>query len=55
LELFLKVTNMDENEFYNIISEHVVSPNIFPTREKLDRNSSNIKLKDLDTWINKFS
>jgi len=55
LELFLKITNIDEDEFYKIIEQHVVSPNVLPAREELDRNSSNIKLQDLDTWIDKFS
>jgi len=55
LELFLKITNMGEEEFYNIVENHVVSPNKFPSKEDLDRNTSNIKPKDLDFWINKFS
>ena len=55
LKLFLKITNMDEDEFYKIIKQHVVSPHELPSREELDRNSSNIKPQDLDSWIEKFS
>ena len=55
LKLFLKITNMEEDEFYKIIKQHVVSPHELPSREELDRNSSNIKPQDLDAWIEKFS
>ncbi len=55
LELFLKITDMSEEEFYNVVKKHVVSPHKLPSKEVLDRNSSNIKPEDLDTWINKFN
>ncbi|MDA7768049.1 N-acetyl sugar amidotransferase [Candidatus Pelagibacter sp.] len=54
LELFLKITKMTEKEFNEIIKKHVVSPHTFPDEKKLSSNSSNIKPKDLDSWIKKF-
>lgn len=55
LELFLKILNINESEFYKIIKQHVVSPHRLPSKDELSRNSSNIKLQDLDSWIDKFS
>jgi len=54
LELFLKITKMTEKEFNEIVKKHVVSPHTFPDEKKLSSNSSNIKPKDLDSWIKKF-
>jgi N-acetyl sugar amidotransferase len=54
LELFLKITNMTDNEFHDIIEKHVVSPFKPPSREELDKRKSNIKPKDLEDWIEKF-
>ena len=54
LELFLKITKMSDNEFYNIVEKHVVSPHKPPPREELNKKTSNIKPKDLENWIEKF-
>ena len=55
LELFLKVTNISENEFFELVKNHVVEPFQMPSKNDLDRNTSNIKPKDLDNWLKKFS
>ncbi len=54
LELFLKITNMTDNEFHDIVEKHVVYPFKPPSREELDKRKSNIKPKDLEDWIEKF-
>ena len=54
LELFLKITNMTDNEFHDIVEKHVVSPHQPPSREELNKRKSNIKPKDLEDWIEKF-
>ena len=52
----VNVTNsLTEEEFYNIVEKHVVSPHKLPNREDLERNISNITPKDFDDWINKFN
>jgi|TARA_B100001964_G_scaffold75087_1_gene85362 N-acetyl sugar amidotransferase len=55
LKIFLKTLNMSEEEFYNIVEKHVISPHKLPNREDLERNISNIIPKDFDDWINKFN
>lgn len=54
LDLFLNITKMTEDEFYNIVDSHVVSPNKMPNKEFLKKNLSNIVPKDFDKWSEKF-
>ena len=54
LDLFLNITNMTEDAFYDIVENHVVHPNKMPSREFLKKNKSNIAPKDFDKWQEKF-
>ena len=54
LDLFLKILNLNEDEFYNIVFEHVVDPHIPPSKEELKMNSSNKVPKDFVEFEEKF-
>jgi hypothetical protein len=54
LDLFLKITNMTEDQFYNIVESHVVYPNKMPNKEFLKKNVSNIVPTDFEKWSEKF-
>ena len=54
LDLFLKIIKISENEFYDIVQKHIVSPNKIWDREILKNNKSNIIPSDFDDWIKKF-
>ncbi len=55
LDVFLKILKISEDEFYDIIENHLVYPNVKKNRDKLKNNKSNIKPKDFDNWAKKFS
>lgn len=55
LNIFLKLINMNEKEFYETIKKHVILPHKIEDYENFLKSSSNIKTKDFDEWINKFS
>ena len=54
LDLFLKIINISENEFYNIVQKHIVSPNEIWDKEILKNDKSKIIPSDFDEWIKKF-
>ncbi len=54
LEVFLNILNMTEDEFYEIVKSHEVSPHKMGEIELLKKNSSNIVPKDIDDWKKKF-
>ncbi len=54
LELFLKIINKSEDEFYSIVENHIVSPAPKWDKEKLKINKSNITPSDYDKWFEKF-
>ena len=54
LELFLKILNLKEDDFYDIVFKHVVDPHVPPSKEKLKVNSSNKFPKDFAEFEEKF-
>ena len=54
LDLFLEILNLTEDEFYEIVKTHVVSPFKMPDTNTLKRNISNQVPHDYDDWIKKF-
>lgn len=54
LDLFLKMINISENEFYEIVSKHVIAPHKIMTKEEFKRSSTNIVPKDLEDWLKKI-
>ncbi len=54
LELFLKLVNISEDDFYDIVFDHLVSPRQEWDKEKEKRNTSNFTPKDFNEWIEKF-
>ncbi len=55
LNLFLKITNISEDEFYKIVREHEIFPNKMDNDNFLKKNSSNITPHDYDDWEKKFN
>jgi hypothetical protein len=55
LNIFLKLINMNEKEFYETIKKHVVAPNKIEDYDNFLKSSSNIRPKDFDEWTKKFS
>jgi N-acetyl sugar amidotransferase len=55
LSIFLKLINMNEKEFYEIVKKHVVLPHKIENYDNFLKSSSNIKPKDFDEWKKKFS
>ena len=55
LDIFLKIIQISEDEFYDLVQKHIVSPNKVWNREKLKKNKSNITPSDFDHWIQKFT
>lgn len=53
LDLFLKITNLTEKEFYDIVKEHVIFPSKNWDVEEERKKTSNITPSDFDNWINK--
>ena len=54
LELFLKILNISEDEFYDIVSRHVIEPHKIMPRDQFKKSSSNIVPSDLEEWMKKF-
>ena len=54
LDLFLKLINISEDEFYDIASTHIVAPNKKWDKEKLKNIKSNITPSDFEDWEKKF-
>ena len=52
LKLLLKILDINENEYFNIIKKHVVYPNKLPN--KIEDNKSNYFLDDIEYFENKF-
>ena len=55
LDVFLKILKISEDEFYDIVENHLVYPNVKKNRDELKKNKSNVKPKDFDNWSKKFS
>ena len=55
LDLFLKITGMDEDEFYDIVKKHIIHPNKMENYENLKKNTSNIVAGDYFEWEKKFN
>lgn len=55
LSIFLKLINMNEKDFYEIVKKHVVLPHKIENYDNFLKSSSNIKPKDFDEWNKKFS
>jgi N-acetyl sugar amidotransferase len=54
LDTFLGVLNISEDEFYEIVEKHVVSPHKMPDKNMLKKNKSNIIPHDAIDWNKKF-
>ena len=54
LNLFLKMLNLSESEFYEIVSKHVIEPHKIMSKDEFKRSSSNIVPGDLQEWFEKF-
>lgn len=54
LSIFLKLINMNEKEFYEVVKKHVVLPHKIENYDNFLKSSSNIKPKDFDEWNKKF-
>jgi N-acetyl sugar amidotransferase len=54
LDLFLKINEINEDEFYEIVENHVVAPYQMPEKDFLKKNHSNIVPSDIDEWSKKF-
>ena len=46
--------NISENEFYDIVFDHLVSPRQEWDKEIEKHNTSNFTPKDFNEWIEKF-
>ena len=54
LDLFLKIIKISEDEFYDIVKKHIVSPRPIWDKEKMRKQKSNIVPSDFDSWEKKF-
>jgi N-acetyl sugar amidotransferase len=54
LDLFLKIIDMNEDEFYETVKKHVIDPHKMPKTEFLKKNKSNIVPEDFYDWEKKF-
>lgn len=50
LKLFLNLVGLNEEEFNEIVKKHIIHPHSFKEEIVADRNTSNIKITDLDDW-----
>ena len=50
LKLFLNLVGLNEKEFNEIVKKHIIHPHSFKEEIVADRNTSNIKITDLDDW-----
>lgn len=54
LDTFLKILKMNEDEFYEIVEKHIVSPQKMPDKNLLKKSGSNIIPPDAVDWDKKF-
>lgn len=54
LSLFLKLINLSEDKFYDIVKEHIVSPSKIWDKNQISKDTSNISPSDFDEWEKKF-
>ena len=54
LEIFLKIIGISEDEFFEIIKSHIVSPSPIWSKEEMKKRKSNIVPSDFDKWGKKF-
>ena len=54
LELLMKLLNLNEKKFYEIIKKHNVYPNEMISFEEFKSSKSNTVPKDIENWFNKF-
>lgn len=52
LDYFLKIMNLKEDDFYDIVFDHVVSPHKPESKEELKSKKSNKVPKDFENWLN---
>ena len=50
LSLFLKLINLSEDKFYDIVKEHIVSPSKIWDKNQISKDTSNISPSDFDEW-----
>ena len=54
LSLFLKLINLSEDKFYDIVKEHIISPSKIWDKSQISKDTSNISPSDFDEWEKKF-
>jgi len=54
LNILLKILKISEDEFYDIVKKHVVSPHQPMSRKDFKNSSSNIVPSDFEDWKSKF-
>ena len=54
LDLFLKIVKISEDEFYDIVKTHIVSPSPVWEKQKMKNDKSNIVPSNFDDWEKKF-
>ncbi len=52
LDYFLKIMKLKEDDFYDIVFDHVVSPHKPESKEELKSKKSNRVPKDFENWLN---
>ncbi len=55
LDIFLKILNISEDDFYSIIEKQIVAPNEMKNINFLKKNTSNIVPEDYEDWEKKFN
>lgn len=54
LSLFLRLINLSEDDFYDLIKKHIVSPSDIWDKDEIKKETSNITPSDFDDWEKKF-
>lgn len=54
LDLFLKIVKISEDEFYDIVKTHIVSPSPVWEKQKMKNDKSNKVPSNFDDWEKKF-
>ena len=54
LEILLKILKISEDQFYDVVTKHVVHPHQTMSKEEFKNSSSNIFPKDFEEWKSKF-
>ena len=55
LDIFLKILNISEDDFYSIIEKQIVAPNEMKNINFLKKNTSNVFPDDYEDWEKKFN